>query len=723
MQTGLVCLELFARINGIDIDLRSVVNELAIAANEISLPELRRAAKLCGFKSSVKRATVAQLPDNYPLPILFVTDSGCYGLVLRVNRAQQTCLVFMPEEKQPTEISFADFHAMHSGTFLALVHRKSMAQALYGFQWFINEALKYKAILLEVLIASFVVQLFGVVTPLFTQTILDKVLLHHAMDTLHVIAVAFLAVSFFEFVLNIIRNYIFNHTASKLDATLGARLFRHLFSLPFAYFESRPVGTIARRVAELDNIREFITNKSVSVIIDTVFSLVYVVMMAFYSVELTLIVLLFIALVAILYVTVTPELRRRLDNKFQMASQSQSYLVESVTGVQTVKSLAMEGAMQRKWEDALANYISASFNLTNIGSLAGGVSNLCQKLMTLAVLYFGVKLVIENKLTVGQLIAFQMYAGQFSQPILRLANLWNEFQQALLGVDRLGDILAEPTEAQTSKAITLPELKGEIRLDNVSFKYRAGAPDVLSQLSLHISAGTSIGVVGRSGSGKSTIAKLLQRLYVPTGGSIYIDGIDVRHLNPSWLRKNTGVVPQDSFCFSGTIRDNICQPRPDASMDDVLRVAKIAGAHEFISQLPEGYDTFVGERGSALSGGQRQRIAIARALINNPRILIFDEATSALDYESERIIQRNLHEIKKDRTFIIVAHRLATVKDCNLIIVMDKGRIIELGNHQTMIKKNGPYARLLNQQNISIPSAPNSTPTVAFDASPVSHTA
>jgi ATP-binding cassette, subfamily B, bacterial HlyB/CyaB len=723
MQTGLICLELVARISGIDIDLRTVVNDLALSSEEISVHELRRAAKQCGFKSSIKRTSLDRLPANYPLPLMYIAQTGSYGLVLRLNREKRSCLIFVPEDKQPKEVTYEEFSKLTSGALIALVHRKSMAQTMYGFQWFLSEAVRYKAILIEVLIASFVVQLFGVVTPLFTQLILDKVLVHKVMDTLQVIAVGFLAVSFFEFVLNLIRNYAFNHTACKLDATLGARLFRHLFSLPFAYFESRPVGTIARRVAELDNIREFVTNKSVSVVIDTIFSVVFIAMMAFYSIELTAVVLTFISIIGILYVTVTPELRRRLENKFQMASQSQSYLVESVTGVQTVKSLAMEGAMQRKWEDALANYISASFNLTNIGSVAGAVSNLFQKLMTLAILYFGVRLVIENKLTVGQLIAFQMYAGQFSQPVLRLVNLWNEFQQALLGVDRLGDILAEPTEIQTSKAITLSELKGDIKLDKVGFKYTVNGTEVLSQLSLSIPPGTSIGIVGKSGSGKSTIAKLLQRLYVPTAGAIYIDGIDARHLNPTWLRKNTGVVLQDSFCFSGSIRENICQPKPDASMDEILRVAKIAGAHEFISQLPEGYDTFVGERGSALSGGQRQRIAIARALINNPRILIFDEATSALDYESEAVIQRNLHEIKKNRTFIVVAHRLSTVRDCNMIIVMDKGRIIEMGNHQTMSKKNGPYARLLNQQAILQRSESAPSPMVPFDASPVSYTA
>ena len=416
------------------------------------------------------------------------------------------------------------------------------------------------------------------------------------------------------------------------------------------------------------------------------------------SVKLTFIVLGFVALIAILYLLITPELRTRLEDKFQMGAQSNSYLVESVTGIQTVKSLAIEGSMQRKWEDYLGNYVKSSFRLGNMGNISSAISGMFQKAMTITILYFGVKLVLINKLTIGQLIAFNMLSSQFTAPILRLVGLWNEFQQALLGVDRLGDILNHAVEVQSDKLITLPELQGSVKFDNISFKYLLNTPNVLENLSFAINPGMSVGIVGRSGSGKSTVTKLIQRLYMTNEGAIYVDGIDIRQMNPLWLRSNIGVVLQDNYLFSGTIRENIALPKPDAPIELILQVSNIAGAHEFISQLSEGYDTMVGERGSTLSGGQKQRIAIARALITDPRILIFDEATSSLDYESERIILGNLDKIKQGRTMFVIAHRLSAVKSCDIIIVLEKGRIIESGNHDKLMQNKGYYHYLINQQ-------------------------
>jgi len=326
-----------------------------------------------------------------------------------------------------------------------------------------------------------------------------------------------------------------------------------------------------------------------------------------------------------------------------------------------------------------------------MANVTGSISTVVQKFMTISILYLGVKLVIENKLTIGQLIAFQMFANQFSGPVLRLVNLWNEFQQALLGVDRLGDILNHPEEIQSDKAITLPSIQGGIKIDHLSFKYLTDSPYVINNITLDIKPSTSVGIVGRSGSGKSTITKLIQRLYIPNEGTIYVDDIDVRHMNPVWLRYNIGVVLQENYLFSGTIRENIALPKPESSIEEIIAVSKMAGAHEFISQLPEGYDTMVGERGSTLSGGQKQRIAIARALITDPKILIFDEATSALDYESERIILTNLETIKQGRTTIIIAHRLSAVKNCDMIVSVDKGKIIEIGKHDELMAAKGYY--------------------------------
>lgn len=698
MHTGLISFEAVAKINQVNVDLRSVIREYGITDNEVSKEELVRIAKRFEFKAKIKNLSIENYPDKYPLPVIYVKEDGSFAIVLKINNENGKLLVFSPSDKVTKEISFDEFNSEATGEFIVLSHKAINSNIKFGFMWFYAEILKYKTVMLEVLLGSFVVQLFGLITPLFTQVILDKVIVNRTLTTLDVLAVAFLAVTFFELCLNISRRYIFNHTANKIDAKLGAKLFKHLFSIPFVYFETRKVGNIVQRVRELDNIRDFITNKSVSVIVDLFFSLGFVAVMFLYSAKLSFVVLGFVAIVAVIYVTVTPEFRRRLEEKFQMGAQNNSYLVEAVTGVQTVKSLAIEGSMQRKWEDYLAQYLKSSFDLSNMSNFTSNIATFFQKLMTIAVLYLGVKLVIENKLSIGQLIAFQMFANQFTNPVLRLVNLWNEFQQALLGVDRLGDILNQPMEVATSKAITLPKIAGSIKFENISFRYTPDTPLVLNKLSFYIKPGMSVGIVGRSGSGKSTVTKLIQRLYIPNEGAIFVDEVDTRHMNPVWLRNNIGVVLQENYLFSGTIRENISLPLPNAPIEHIIQVANIAGAHEFISQLPEGYDTMVGERGSTLSGGQKQRIAIARALITNPRILIFDEATSALDYESEQIIQQNLELIKKGRTTFIIAHRLSTVKDCDVIIAMDKGNIIEAGTHQQLMERDGYYKYLCSKQ-------------------------
>lgn len=702
MQTGLIAFEVIAKLNQLNIDLRAITREFGINDKELSINELIRVVKTYDFRARLKIGPVFKITKKFPLPIIGVMKNGTYCVILKVKHEDKKLLIFAPETKETMEIDGAQFDAVSTGQFIILAHKLINTQIKFGFQWFFAEILKYKTVIAEVLTGSFIVQLFGLITPLFTQVILDKVIVHRSLATLDVLAVAFIIVMVFEFILNVSRKYIFIHTASKIDAKLGSKIFKHLFSLPYTYFENRKVGNIVARIRELDNIRDFITNKSVSVIIDLFFSFVFVLMMLLYSVTLTGIVIAFVAIIAVLYLVVTPELRSRLESKFQMGAQSNSYLVESVTGIQTVKSLAIEGSMQRKWEDYLADYVKSGFKLANMSNFSSALSGLLQKAMTISILYFGVKLVIDNQLSIGQLIAFQMFSNQFSSPVLRLVNLWNEFQQALLGVDRLGDILNHPVEILSSKAITLPEIKGDVKFDKISFKYNPTSNNVLNSLSFNVAPGLSIGLVGRSGSGKSTITKLIQRLYLPNEGAIFVDDVDVRHLNPAWLRHNIGVVLQENYLFSGTIRENISLPMPDAPIERIIAMSKIAGAHEFISQLPEGYETMVGERGSTLSGGQKQRVAIARALITDPRILIFDEATSALDNESERIILNNLGMITEGRTTFIIAHRLSTVKNCDRIFVIEKGNIVEYGTHNELVAKHGYYYQLYNQQEIEV---------------------
>lgn len=697
MQSGLVCLELVAKLNQVSLDIRAISREAGLREAEVSPAEVVRLLKQQGFKAKLKALDLKRLAQ-YPLPAIYTLPDGSYGVLLKLNPEVQKLLVFSPSARQTQELTYQELLAQSAGQMIVLKHKLLNAQVRFGFDWFYREILHYKRVIGEVLLGSFIIQLFGLITPLFTQVILDKVVVHHAMSTLDVLGVAFVAMMLFEYLLNLSRNYIFTHTANKIDAKLGAKMFKHLFALPFVYFESRKVGNIVARIRELDNIREFITNKSVSLILDTFFSIVFFGMMLLYNWHLSLMVLGFIALIALLYVSVTPTFRDRLQSKFEMGAQSNSYLVETVTGVQTVKSLAIEGAMQRKWENYLATYLNSSFQLTKLNNFAQASSNLLQRAMIIAILFFGVKQVIAQQMTVGQLIAFQMFSNQLTNPIIRLVGLWNEFQQTLLAVDRLGDILNHPIEIQSAQAITLPQVKGAVRVENMTFRYGLDTPNVLNGISFNIPPGTSVGLVGRSGSGKSTITKLIQRLYIPQEGAIYVDDVDTRHMNPVWLRNQIGVVLQENYLFSGTIRENIALPRPDAPIELIIQAAQIAGAHDFIKEMPEGYDTLVGERGSTLSGGQKQRIAIARALISNPRILIFDEATSALDYESERIIQQNLVQIKQGRTVFIIAHRLSTVRDCNVIIALDKGQIVEMGTHKELMLKGGYYHMLTTQQ-------------------------
>lgn len=700
ISTGLISLEIVAKLNQVDIDMRAIVKNYGIETAEISPEEIIRIAQDSDFKIKKKHLKVSDIADSkYPLPAILRLKNGDYIVLLAIKKEENSAMILIPLENTPKSINIGELQKELEDYILILKHKAFSNEVKFGFKWFFQEIIKYRKIVAQVLLGSFVIQLFGLVTPLFTQVILDKVLVHRTISTLNVLAFAFVFVSIFELLLNLSRNYIFIHTTSKIDAKLGAKLFKHLFRLYFVYFENRQVGNIAARVRELDRIREFITDKSISVILDLFFSIVFVVIMLMYSVKLTFISIAFIAIIGLIFVLITPELRVRLEEKFQMGAHSNSYLVESITGVQTVKSLSIEGSMFKKWEEKLGKYIKSSFNLSIMGNFTGSTTSFLQKLMTISILYFGVCLVIENKLTIGQLIAFQMFSGQFSAPVLRLVNLWNEFQQTLLAVDRIGDILNNPVEIQDAKAITLNQVQGHIKFENLSFKYNIDLPNVLNQVNLEIPSGTKVGIVGRSGSGKSTLTKLIQKLYYPSEGTIYIDGIDIRNINPIWLRSNIGIVLQENFLFSGTIRENIAMPRPNMSMEGIIRVAQISGAHEFISKLPKGYETQVGERGSSLSGGQKQRIAIARALVTDPKILIFDEATSALDYESEKIIKDNLDIITKGRTTLFIAHRLSTIQNCDIIVCFDNGKIVEIGTHEQLLKNDGYYKKLYLAQN------------------------
>jgi subfamily B ATP-binding cassette protein HlyB/CyaB len=686
---GLEALVMLLHFQGIAADRGQIRHRLGMA--KIGAPEMLRCAKDLGLRARACRSSWSRLART-PLPAIASLRDG--GFMVVAKAADDKVLVQSPQTTRPAVLTRDELLEVWDGGLILMTRRAGLSDIgrRFDITWFLGAIHKYRHLLGEVLLASFFLQLFALVSPLFFQVIIDKVLVHRSLSTLDVLALGLVAVSVFETVLGILRTYLFAHTTNRIDVELGARLFHHLLALPMAYFQARRVGDSVARVRELENIRNFLTSSALTLVIDLFFTFVFVAVMVVYSPLLTWIVLGSVPIYIAISAGATPLFRRRLDEKFQRGAENQAFLVESVTGIETLKAMAVEPQMQRRWEEQLAGYVGASFRVLSLGNTASQVVQLVSKLATAGILYFGARLVIEGKLSVGELVAFNLLAGRVSAPVLRLAQIWQDFHQARLSVMRLGDILNTAAEPSYTAARTrLPALRGNICFEHVTFRYRIDGPEILHDVSFAVPAGQMVGIVGPSGSGKSTFAKLVERLYVPESGRVLIDGMDLAMADPAWLRRQIGIVLQENVLFNRSVRENIALADPAMPMERIIAAASLAGAHEF---LAEGYDTIVGERGSTLSGGQRQRIAIARALVTDPRILIFDEATSALDYASERIIQRNMKEIAKGRTVLIIAHRLSTVRAADRIVTFERGRLVEDGTHDALIGTGGAYASL-----------------------------
>lgn len=693
---GLIALVMMLRFQGLGVDPEQIRHQFR--GTSIGVAEMLRCAKGLGLKARAFTTNWARLTKTY-LPALAVLRNGSYLILGKVG--DDTVLVLEPGRPHPIMMSRAELEAAWNGQLVLMTKRASLADLSRRFDitWFVSAIHKYRALLGEVLVVSFFLQLFALVTPLFFQIVVDKVLVHRSLSTLDVLAIGLIAIALFETILGVLRTYLFSHTTNRIDVELGARLFRHLLALPISYFQARRVGDSVARVRELENIRNFLTSSGLTLVIDLFFTFIFIAVLFFYSPLLTWIVLASFPFYIGISAFATPLFQQRLDEKFKRGAENQAFLVESVSGIETLKAMAVEPQMQRRWEEQLAGYVAASFRVISLGNVASQSVQFVSKLVTAAILYVGAKLVMSGQLTVGELVAFNLLAGRVNAPILRLAQTWQDFQQARLSVARLGDILnTVPEPIYNPSRMTLAELRGDITFENVTFRYRIDGPEILHDVSLDLPAGQIIGIVGPSGSGKSTLSKLVQRLYVPESGRVLVDGVDVAQIEPAWLRRQIGVVLQDSVLFNRSVRDNIALADPTISTDRVIAAATLAGAHDFILKLPEGYDTVVGERGSTLSGGQRQRIAIARALVTEPRILIFDEATSALDYESERVVQQNMAEISKGRTVLIIAHRLSALRKADRIITIERGRLIEDGPHDDLIRTGGRYATLYRVQ-------------------------
>jgi subfamily B ATP-binding cassette protein HlyB/CyaB len=693
---GLIVFVMLLRFHGVAADPEQIKHQFG--ATPIGIPEMLRCAKQFGLKARMSTTNWARLATT-PLPGIAALRDG--GFLLLGKADDDKIIVQSPLSTKPMMMTRAELEAVWDGRIVLMTKRAALTDLARRFDitWFLGAIHKYRRLLTEVLVASFFLQLFALVSPLFFQVVIDKVLVHRSMSTLDVLVIGLVAIALFETILGILRTYMFAHTTNRIDVELGARLFQHLLALPIAYFQARRVGDSVARVRELENIRNFLTSSALTLVIDLFFTFIFLAVMYFYSPLLTGIVLASFPFYIAISAAATPLFRQRLNDKFQRGAENQAFLVESVAGAETLKAMAVEPQMQRRWEEQLAGYVAASFRVISLGNTASQTVQFISKLVTAGILYYGAKLVIDGDLTVGELVAFNILAGRVNAPVLRLAQIWQDFHQARLSVARLGDILNTPTEPVYNPGrAALPAIRGDVTLEHVTFRYRIDGPEVLHDISLNVPAGQVVGIVGPSGSGKSTLAKLIQRLYVPESGRVLVDGTDLAQIDPAWLRRQIGVVLQENVLFNRSVRDNIALADPAIPMERVIAAATLAGAHEFILELPEGYDTIVEERGSSLSGGQRQRIAIARALITDPRILIFDEATSALDYESERVIQSNMTRIANGRTVFIIAHRLSTLRVADRVITIERGRLIEDGTHEELIKTGGRYATLYRLQ-------------------------
>tara|TARA_Y100000589_G_scaffold331488_1_gene385254 strand:- start:5051 stop:8041 length:2991 start_codon:yes stop_codon:yes gene_type:complete len=569
-----------------------------------------------------------------------------------------------------------------------------------SFKWFLPAIKKNKKPLIEVFIASFFVQLFQLMNPLIIQQIIDKVIGQGASSSLLPLVVLLFSFSFFENMLTALRTNLFIDTTNRIDMSLGEQVIDHLLRLPLPYFDKRNVGELSSRVGELEQIRSFLTGTALTVVLDSVFSIIYIAVMLLYSWVLTIVALLVAPLLALITLLVAPVIRSQLRTKAELNAKTQNHLVEVLTGIQTVKAQNFELKARWKWKERYSKYISESFRNAVTSTSSNGITNFLNQASSLSVLCVGSFLVINGNLTLGQLIAFRIISGYVTTPLLRLSNVYQNFQQTNISLERLSDIIDTPQEStDTDKNnIPMPYIKGDISIEDISFRFNEKGALNLSNVNLSIDSGQFVAIVGQSGSGKSTLTKLLSRLYEPLQGKISIDNVDISKVELYSLRRQIGIVPQDSILFDGTVQDNIALTNPEASVEEIVNAATIASAHDFIMELPSGYATKVGERGSNLSGGQRQRIAIARSILQNPNILIMDESTSALDFETERKVSLNLMEYFRGKTVLFITHRLNSIVHADKIVLMHEGRLEEQGTHLDLMSLEGRYYSLYRQQ-------------------------
>ena len=699
-DSGLAGLALIAGYYRIAADPMQLSHQLALTDRYADAEDIVRGANILKLKSRILRGVTAKRLSGIPYPAILSLKEGGF-VVLGIGSSKGRVRLVDAIGRFARDIPIEEARALSSGVVVLITRRLGGAGVdpnTFGFRWFWPSILRYRRPLAHVLVASLFVQLFALATPIFFQLVVDKVLVHKGMSTLIVLVLGMVTLGLFEAILRFLRAYTLSHTTNRIDVELGRRLFHHLFRLPLAYFETRAAGQTVARMRELETIRSFLSGQGLTVLLDLVFTLVFIGVMFIYSTRLTLVVLASIPVYLLIASLIRPLLREQINEKFNRGARSQQFLVESIVGAQTLKAAGVEPMMQAQWEERLAAYVRTSFDAGVTGALGQNLIQYVSKVTTALILFFGAQSVIEGSMSVGELIAFNMIASQVVQPILRLSQLWQDFQQVQVSVSRLGDILNAPPEPVPQNLLILSPPRGAIEFRHVTMRYRPDAADALRNVSVSIAAGEVIGIVGPSGSGKSTLTKLIQRLYSPQAGQVMIDGVDVAQLDPGWLRRQIGVVLQENILFNRTIHENIALGDPAMARVLVMQAAKLAGADEFIAQLPQGYDTMIEERGANLSGGQRA--SASPSLARSRSIRASSSSTRrrrrSITNESERIIQENMRSIVRGRTVIIIAHRLAAVRPCTRIVGIRNGEIVEVGSHdQLLAREGGLYALVL----------------------------
>lgn len=706
-HTAIKCLALLARHHSLEVSADRLIHDYSLEFEDPSLRRLLRIAKDTGLKARHARLTWKQL-RKMAFPAMARLTNGNYVIMVGLRKIEndegiptEQIAVFDPLADQSGFIYLeqAQFEKSWKGETILAKKTFSMfdTNQPFSLKWFIPEIVKQRTAFTDVAVAALFIHLIALVVPLYFQIVIDKVLVNNATETLRVLTIGICIALVFDAALGYLRSYLLLHATSKIDIRVATRTFGHMLKLPMNFFEHTTAGVLTKHMQQTNQIREFLTGSLFLTMLDSTALFIFLPILYFYSVELTLVVLGFSLALAINIGVLLGPYRRRLEALYNAEGERQAKLVETIHGIQTVKALSMEPVQRKNWDQSSAQAVAMQFKVGEISIKATTISKLLEKLLTVIVVWYGASLIFGKNLSVGELVAFQMISGRVTGPLVQLVSLVHSYQQCALSVRMLGTVMNSDIEAGVGKGLR-PVIQGHMEFEDVRFQYAPTLPPALDGVSFEIPAGKVIGLVGRSGSGKTTLTRMMQGMHQPQGGLMRLDKLDMRELDIAHVRHNIGVVLQDNFLFRGTVKENIAMAKPNSSFQEVVYVARMAGASEFIERLPQSYDTMLEENGSNLSGGQKQRLAIARALLKDPRILIFDEATSALDPESEGIIQANLKTIAKGRTVILVSHRLSTLTDCDAIIVLDRGKIEAMGNHRQLLERCKVYQELWYQQ-------------------------